>query len=498
MDSMWAVTLFVITTFGSGVAVVVLLLILGPTQYNPYRPGLIQEQSQQDGGTFTALKNEGKDSYGRFSQGRNTTKKLNSETTVQVVVLGDIGRSPRMQYHAKSLVEQGVRVQLVGYQESDLLPELVQHPLLQVVPLSPPPRFLRDGPLPFVVKGPLKALHQAWDLYQALAYRTPATKFMLVQNPPAVPVLAVAQMVCFQRNTRLVVDWHNYGWSILALKLGKSHPLVFISRIYESVFSRGADAHLTVTDAMARDVATRVSVRPRALHDRPAAAFRPISPAERSEALAYLEPSSQYAADLLKGSWKLLVSSTSWTADEDFSVLLHALVEYSAGKKSVSKLPNLLVIITGKGPQKEHYLREIAKLNQDRKLEHVVIQTAWLSMKDYAQLLASADLGVCLHQSSSGLDLPMKIVDMFGAGLPVLAWSKYESFGELVKEGQNGRGFESAEALQQLLVELLAQDGSQLRALKEGAVQESHRRWNDEWDAVAGVLFGVHSEKALK
>jgi len=34
---------------------------------------------------------------------------------VAVIVLGDIGRSPRMQYHALSLCREGYDVELVGY-----------------------------------------------------------------------------------------------------------------------------------------------------------------------------------------------------------------------------------------------------------------------------------------------------------------------------------------------------------------------------------------------
>ena len=37
------------------------------------------------------------------------------DVSVQVVVLGDIGRSPRMQYHALSLAKHGGRVQVIGH-----------------------------------------------------------------------------------------------------------------------------------------------------------------------------------------------------------------------------------------------------------------------------------------------------------------------------------------------------------------------------------------------
>ena len=39
--------------------------------------------------------------------------------SVQVLVLGDIGRSPRMQYHAVSIAKHGGRVDMIGYKRKD-------------------------------------------------------------------------------------------------------------------------------------------------------------------------------------------------------------------------------------------------------------------------------------------------------------------------------------------------------------------------------------------
>lgn len=226
------------------------------------------------------------------------------------------------------------------------------------------------------------------------------------------------------------------------------------------------------------------------LHDRPAAIFQPISDAEaRIDFLRRLPETKEYAERIMAGRTRLLVSSTSWTPDEDFNLLLEALCLYASSEKS---LPPILAIITGKGPQKQMYLDRIAALTKGGKLPNVTILSAWLSTDDYATLLACADLGVCLHMSSSGVDLPMKVVDMFGAGLSVIGYGDYESWGELVKEGVNGRGFVTSKDLAGVLKELFSDsEGKQLATLRTGAVREGSRRWDEEWDGVAGRLLGL-------
>lgn len=93
----------------------------------------------------------------------------------------------------------------------------------------------------------------------------------------------------------------------------------------------------------------------------------------------------------------LLVSATSWTADEDFSILLDALSQYNRAVDALSAglvgrgagtLPAVVVIITGKGAGKTEFEAEVAKL--ETKWKWVRVRTAWLPLEDYPRLLGES------------------------------------------------------------------------------------------------------------
>lgn len=118
------------------------------------------------------------------------------------------------------------------------------------------------------------------------------------------------------------------------------------------------------------------------------------------------------------------------------------------------KLPKMLIIVTGKGELKERYENEIRRLEIEEKWQWVRIRTVWLESEDYPILLGSSDVGISLHTSSSGLDLPMKVVDMLGCELPVCALD-FSCLDELIQDGKNGLIFRDAEGLERQLESLL-------------------------------------------
>ncbi|KAM7363543.1 chitobiosyldiphosphodolichol beta-mannosyltransferase-like isoform 2-T2 [Cochliomyia hominivorax] len=297
-------------------------------------------------------------------------------------------------------------------------------------------------------------------------------------NPPGIPTLFVCYLYCVLTRTRFIIDWHNYTYTILGLgmKNGEKNKICRIAKWIEKWFGKKADANFCVTKAMKEDLNNNWDIRNvTVLYDRPPSQFQPFDITKKHE--LFMKLSKDYPQFLPKcyddlkefgvmestaltqkqingtvfykqQRMGILVSSTSWTPDEDFSILLNALEVYEKeALNQPDKFPFLLCIITGKGPQKKEYQRIIDKLNYNK----IGIITPWLDIEDYPVVLAAADLGVCLHWSSSGLDLPMKVVDMFGCGLPVCAYN-FKCLNELVKPGQNGFIFKNHQELAQQLV----------------------------------------------
>jgi len=358
----------------------------------------------------------------------------------------------------------------------------------------------------------------------------PSVDCMLVQNPPAVPLLIVSRICCWilgyfgnrRRPPGLVFDWHNLGYTMF----DSGSTVQKWTKRYEQWMGPKADGHLTVTSAMKtylQDDFLQLSQNDniRVLYDCPPTMFRPLSMEEQHELLIKMQnilssacPKSWYenltehqtlfterlvengAVQPRPGRPALITSSTSWTPDEDFGILLDALVQLETmitkdpqnERQSLSPL-KILVAVTGKGPMKDFYEEKISKM----KLENVAVQTLWLEPGDYPKILACADVGISLHTSTSGLDLPMKVLDLFGCATPVCALN-FNCLSELVKDGTNGRVFETSQELADQLWNLLkplTDTGNHNAPHGFGTLAEysnnlmNCKRWSDNWKSNA-------------
>jgi len=438
---------------------------------------------------------------------------LGAKKKAYVVVVGDLGRSPRMRNHALSLASEGYDVTMVGYLESKVGAEVESNSNIAVTDMPAYPHQLTAA-LPRLLNYVLKVIWQTVTLWLAFPLITGSPDYILLQNPPGIPALLVCYAYSVIHGTTFVLDWHNYGYSIMALTLGEDHPLVRLSKVIEKAVGARVKRAFCVSNAMKDDLRQNFGVEAVTLYDRAKDSYRPITVQESHNLFVKLgrdyaefrcdDGSSNLtieAADAATVSWRtdrpaVLVSSTSWTEDEDFSILVEALQSYeeaaAAGSEETEvgrRLPELVCVITGKGPLKEHYCGVI----RDHKWKHVKVVTPWLEPEDYPLLLASADLGVSLHTSSSGVDLPMKVVDMFGCGLPVAA-KRFAAIGELVKDNQNGVTFDTSKDLATIIIDWFTNFASKSFSEKNARFRESvalfgQERWSTTWVSVAKPLF---------
>ena len=369
---------------------------------------------------------------------------------VAILVLGDLNRSPRMLNHCVALSESFPTIQeisLIGYDSTDIRKDISSNTKIKRYNISNRINkiFQHFPRIFFIFTSFFKILFQIFSMFFIL-FKIPKFSFLILQNPPGIPSMFVCWLVCKLRKSKFIIDWHNYGYTILKVNK-RPNFIVKIAEKYEKFFGKKSDMNLCVSQAEKRDLKKNFGIDAICLPDKPLLGlFKFLS----SEQAPELYKKYKELNELLdKNRPILMISSTSWTPDEDFNILLNSFIKTEEMIKNEHKLNNIkkvLFLITGKGPMKENFMKKVEKSN----LNIFNVKSIWLDSDDYPKLLALCDLGICLHYSSSGIDLPMKVVDMFSACLPAAA-IYYPTIEELVKNEENGFTFRNERELSKIL-----------------------------------------------
>jgi beta-1,4-mannosyltransferase len=316
----------------------------------------------------------------------------------------------------------------------------------------------------------------------SMLMRIPKPDAILVQNPPAFPTLFVAWLASRVRGARFVIDWHNLSHTVAAVRLGERHRAVKAIARSERRWAKRADAHLAVSKALADWLAREYQVRAAVVYDRPGDAFTRTSGADARGLWEKIAADTQLAI----APPPIIVCPTSWSPDEDFDLLLEALerAERQLTRAGAVSAPQLAVFLTGRGVLRETFEARAARRN----FKAIAVKTIWLEPADYPKLIGMADLGLCLHQSSSGLDLPMKLADLRGAGVPAAVYDYAPVLGEVMTAGQEGITFRDPGDLANILVGIAnrtALADSPLAKSRAWLAAHPPERWSAQWDQSA-------------
>ena len=388
---------------------------------------------------------------------------------VAVLVVGDLNRSPRMLNHCMSLTDsfpQINEVSLIGYNGGDIRSDIsTNKKIKQYYIRQGINKFLRKLPkFLFIFVALIKIITQIFSLSWIL-FRIPKFRFLILQNPPGIPSMLICWIICKIRGSKFIIDWHNYGYTILKVN-NRPKFLVNLACRYEKYFGKKSDVNFCVSQAEKRDLKKEFGIDAVCLPDRPVKGlFKFLNENEANELYKKYPNELSSLIDCHLPEKKdnkpiVMISSTSWTPDEDFSILLDSFIKTEEmilesiedkGQKNLmnvdkEKIKKVLFLITGRGPLRDSFMKKVS----EAKLKYFDVKSIWLESDDYPKLLSLVDLGISLHYSSSGIDLPMKVVDMFSGCLPV-ASIYYDTIVELVEENKNGFLFKNDKELCKIL-----------------------------------------------
>jgi beta-1,4-mannosyltransferase len=424
---------------------------------------------------------------------------MSGKSSAAILVLGDLNRSPRMLNHAKAISENISsigEINLIGFQGGDLRSDIANDQKIKVeyIPekinnyLKKLPRFL------FLLSALIRIFLQFFYLFYILLFKISRPQFLILQNPPGIPAIYICSIICFLRRTKFIIDWHNYGYTILEVN-GRNSLICKIAKYYEKIYGGCADLHFCVSEAMKNHLKNQMNIDAITLPDRAIKnVFKKLNLEESHQLFEKYEITKNKFTNInsngivysIPNRPILMLSSTSWTPDEDFDLLLDSFIlTEQLLSNQIQSLRKVLFIITGRGPNKEDFFKKLSGKN----LKLFDVKSIWLDSDDYPKLLGSADLGVCLHYSSSGFDLPMKVVDMFAAQLPVASFY-YDTIIELVHERENGFFFKKKEELSEIFISIIkeySQEGNskEIDSLRENLKEFGRDDWVSQWGKIA-------------
>ena len=388
--------------------------------------------------------------------------------------------------HALALAEDGAQVSLAGYYETAVDDAIKNDPRIRLYRIRSLPRAAERTPrFWFLLVTALRSACLGLELLWLLVARTPHADAVLVQNPPTIPTLLVGWLAARMRGSLFIIDWHNFGYVMLAPRLGPDHFVVRLAQAWERWLGRKADAHLCVSAAM-REVLVREFGLPvpTVLHDKPRELLPLLPMAARSVAAQRIL--ARIGLDLPQDA-ALAVCPTSWTADEDMDLLVEGLQHWDC-QTAKSPRVRLFVLITGKGPLRESFEKRLASVQWRR----VTLRTAFLDPADYRELLCAAHLGLCLHRSTSGVDLPMKLMDLFGARTPACVLDYGSCLTEQIQPGLTAVTFRNSRELAGRLDELLQGfpgDIQLLERMQRNIETSCREAWRETWQREAAPVF---------